>query len=100
MHIAAGWELVTVQDAAEAKYDDFDDATTQAVVRREYLNDKLNAYSVNLRKNEFPVVVYEDVIVRLSQREADAVAKLAEKARQPGSVTQQRLKELGEQMKP
>ncbi len=100
VHIAAGWELVTVQDAAEAKYDDFDDATTQAVVRREYLNDKLNAYSVNLRKNEFPVVVYEDVIVRLSQREADAVAKLAEKARQPGSVTQQRLKELGEQMKP
>jgi peptidyl-prolyl cis-trans isomerase C len=100
VHIAAGWELVGVQDAAPAKYTDFDDATTQALVRREYLNDKLNAYAVNLRKTEFPVVVYQDVLVRRSQREADAVAQLAEKARQPGSITQKRVKELEKLMKP
>jgi hypothetical protein len=61
---------------------------------------KLNAYTVDLRKNEFPVDVYQDVIVQLSQREADAVAKLAKKATQPGSVTEQRLKELGKLMTP
>jgi len=100
MHIAAGWELVTVQDAAEAKFDDFDDPTTQSLVRREYLTDKLDAYAVNLRKNDFPVVVYQEVLVRLSQREADAVAKLAEKAKQPGSITRRRVKELEKEMRP
>jgi len=100
VHIAAGWELVTVQDAAEAKFDDFDDATTQSRVRGEYLNDKLNAYSVKLRKDDFPVVVYQDVLARLSQREADAVARLAKKAKQPGSLTQKRVKELEKEMRP
>jgi parvulin-like peptidyl-prolyl isomerase len=100
VHIAAGWELVGVQDAAPPKYNDFDDATTRALARREYLNDKLNAYAVNLRKTEFPVAVYQDVMVRLSQREADAVAKLAERAKQPGSITQKRVKELDKLLKP
>jgi peptidyl-prolyl cis-trans isomerase C len=95
----AGWHLVTVQDVQEAKYDDFGDAATQKLVRREWLDDKLNAYAVNLRTNEFPVVVYQDVLVRLSQQAADAVAKLAEKAKQPGSVTEQRVKELQKLMK-
>jgi len=96
----AGWHLIMVQDVEEAKFDNFDDPATQKIVRREWLDDKLDAYAVKLRKEEFPVVVYEDVIVRLSQQEADAVTKLAEKARQPDSVTQQRLKELEKKMKP
>lgn len=94
----AGWHLVMVQDVEEAKYDDFDDSATQNLIRGQFLDDKLNAYEVKLRKNEFPVVVHQDVLVRLSQQEADAVVKLAEKAKQPGSVTQQRLKELESQM--
>ena len=96
----AGWHLVTVQDVQEPKYDDYDDATTQKLTRREYLKDRLNAYTVDLRNNDFPVEVYQDVIVQLSQREADAVAKLAKEATQPGSVTEQRLKELGKLMTP
>lgn len=96
----AGWHLVTVQDVQEAKYDSFDDEVTQKLARREYLNGKLNAYAADLRKNAFPVEVYQDVLVRLSQREADAVAKLMEKAKQPGSVTEKRAKELQKLMKP
>ena len=45
------------------------------------------------------MVVYQDQMVRLSQREADAVAQLAEKAKQPGSITQQRIQELQKLMK-
>ena len=97
---AAGWHLVTVQDVQEPKYDDYNDATTQRLTRREYFKEKLNAYTVDLRKNEFPVVVYEDVMVQLSQLESDAVEKLATKAAQPGSITEQRVEELQKLMKP
>jgi peptidyl-prolyl cis-trans isomerase C len=97
---SAGWHLVAVQDVREAQYDDFDDPATQKLTRNEYLDKKLGDYVVNLRENDFPVVVYQDVLVRLSQREADAVAKLAEQARQPGSLTEQRVKELQKLMKP
>ena len=49
---------------------------------------------VNLRKNVYPVAVYQDAIVRLAQQEADMVKRLAERAAQPGSVTQKRRDEL------
>ena len=90
----AGWHLVLVQDVQEAKYDSFDDQATRKLVRRKYLEGKLDAYTVNLRKNEFPVEVYQDVLVRLAQQEADMVRDLAAKAQEPGSVTQQRLEEM------
>ena len=96
----AGWHLVSVQDVQEAKFDDFDDPVTKRLTRREFLNDRLNQYAVNLRKTEFPVVVYEDVILRRSRQEANAVAQLAEKAQQPGSVTEQRMQTLGRMIKP
>ena len=95
----AGWHLVTVQDVQPAKYDSFDDQATRKLTRYEMLNDKLNAYVVNLREHEFPVVVHQDVMVRLSQREADAVAQLIEKAKQPGSITQQRIQQYQKMMK-
>ena len=96
----AGWHLVTVQDMQEAKYTDFDDPTTRKLAGREYLNNKLNAYTVDLRKNDFKVEVYQDVLVRLAQQEADMVKELAEKAKQPGSVTEQRVKELSKLLRP
>ncbi len=96
----AGWHLVTVQDVQEAKHDDFDDAATRKLTRRRYLDDKLNAYVVKLRQEEFPVEVYQDVLVKLAQQEADMVKELAEKAKQPGSITEQRVKELGKMLKP
>lgn len=95
----AGWHLVTVQDVREAKHDDLGAPATRKLVRRRYLDDKLNAYVVKLRREEFPVEVYQDVLVRLAQQEADMVKELADKARQPGSVTQQRVEELGKMLK-
>jgi len=91
-----GWQLVKVQDMQETKFDDFSDATTRKLARREYLNDKLDAYAVDLRqKGDFSVEVDQDALVGLAQAEADAVAQLAEEAQQPGSVTEQRVKKLG-----
>jgi parvulin-like peptidyl-prolyl isomerase len=90
----AGWHLVMVQDVREAKFDVFEDQATRKLTRRKYIHDKLDEYVVNLRKNEFPVEVYEDRLIQLAQQEADMVKQLAEKAQDPGSVTQERLKEL------
>ena len=96
----AGWHLVTVQDMQEAKFEDLDDTATRKLVRRKYLDEKLNAYVVSLRQNDFPVEVYQDVLIKLAQQEADMVKELAEKAKQPGSVTEQRVKDLGKLLQP
>jgi hypothetical protein len=96
----AGWHLVTVQDVQEAKYTDFDDEATRKQVRRTYLDERLAAYTVELRKNEFPVEVYEDRLVQLAQQEADMVKALTEKAQEPGSVTEERVKELQKYLEP
>lgn len=90
----AGWHLVTVQDVAEARHTDVNEGATRELVRRSYLEERLAAYTVELRKNEFPVEVYEDRLVQLAQREADMVKVLTDKSQQPGSVTAERIKEL------
>jgi hypothetical protein len=90
----AGWHLVTVLDVNEAKFADFDDDATRKLTRRKYLHEQLDAYTAALRTGGFPVEVYQDRMVQLSQQEADAVKALAEKAKLPGSVTEQRAKEL------
>jgi parvulin-like peptidyl-prolyl isomerase len=96
----AGWHLVTVQDVQEAKHSDFDDPATRKLTRRRYLDQKLGEYVVSLRENDFPVEVYQDVLIKLAQQEADMIEELAEKAKQPGSVTEQRVKELGKMLNP
>ena len=55
---------------------------------------------VELRKNEFAVEVYEDRMIQLAQREADMVKAMTEKAQQPGSVTEERVKELQKFLQP
>jgi hypothetical protein len=49
---------------------------------------------VDLRKNQFAVEVYQDRLVQLAQQEADMVKSLAEKGKEPGSVTKQRIEEM------
>lgn len=95
----AGWHLVTVQELKEAKYTDLNDETTRRLTRRTYLHDEIDAYTADLRKNQFAVEVYEDRLVQLAQQEADMVKTLTEQAKEPGSVTQQRIEEMQEQMK-
>ena len=96
----AGWHLVTVQDVRDAEYTDFDDEATRKRVRRTYLEERLAAYTVELRKSEFPVEVYEDRLVKLAQQEADMAKALTEKAQEPGSVTEERIKELQKYLQP
>jgi len=91
---------VTVLDVKEPQYEDLDDEQTRRYVRRKYVHEKLDAYVVDLRKHEFPVEVYKDKLVQLAQQEADMAKQLAEKARKPGSVTQECLKELQKIFKP
>jgi parvulin-like peptidyl-prolyl isomerase len=89
-----GWHLVKVLDISDAKFDKFADEETQSLTRRRYIHDQLDAYVMGLRQNEFTVEVYEDNLVRLAQKEADMVARLTEQAAQPGSRTEQRVKEF------
>ena len=91
-----GWHLVTVLDVSDAKFDNFEDETTQKLTRRRYIHDQLDSYVMDLRKNDFTVEVYEDNMVRLAQKEADMVARLTEQAAKPGSKTEQRVKEFKE----
>ena len=91
-----GWNLLLVQDVRDAQHDDLEQNSTHKLTTRKYIHKKLDDYVVNLRKNEFPVEVYEDNLILLAQQEADMVKQLAERAAESGSVTQQRLEELQE----
>jgi peptidyl-prolyl cis-trans isomerase C len=95
-----GWHLVTVQDVQEAMYESLDDAASRRLTTRKLVQDRLDEYTASLRKSDFPVEVYQDVILRLSQQEADTVRDLTARAQEPGSRTQQRLEELKQLMKP
>ncbi len=94
------WHLMTVQDVRDAQRESLDDEATRKEARRKYIHAKLDEYTVKLRKNDFTVEVYEDRIVQLAQQEADMIRQLTEKAREPGPVTEQRLKELQELLNP
>ena len=63
-------------------------------MRRRYVHEKLDDYVVELRRNAFPVQVYEDVLIGLAQQEADMVKTLSARSQDPASVTQQRIKEM------
>jgi parvulin-like peptidyl-prolyl isomerase len=69
----AGWHLVKVVDVRKAEYDDIDDRSTWTKARRLLMHERENDYVVELRKNTYPVKVYEDVFSRLTQQEVDAV---------------------------
>ena len=92
----AGWNLLLVQDVRDAQHDDITQPATRKQTRRKYIHEKLDEYVVNLRKNEFPVEVYEETLIQLAQQEADIVKQLTAQGAEPGSVTQQRIKEMQE----
>jgi len=96
----AGWHLVKVLDVNDGLYQYFDDPQTRKIALREYLNDKFNDYVVDLRKNHYEVAVYEDVLFKHFQKEAELVAELTKKAQEPDSVTRQREKDLEKWMPP
>ena len=100
VQVGKEWHIMRVTDVREAQRENLDEAATQKEARRQYIHDRLNEYTADLRQNDFTVKVYEDRIVQLAQAEADMVAQLAEQAGEPGSVTQERIKELQKYITP
>ena len=96
----AGWHLVKVLDVNDAQYQVFDEPQTRRLTLRLYMQKKFNDYVVELRKNQFDVAVYDKELNKHFQEEADFIAELTVKARQAGSVTEQRLKELQKYITP
>jgi parvulin-like peptidyl-prolyl isomerase len=96
----SGWHLVKVLDVREAQLQDITDERARKTTRRTMMHERLNEYVVGLRQNEFEVVVYEDRLNQLAREEAEWVATLEEKAKQPSSLTEQRKEELKEFMQP
>ena len=90
----AGWHLVKVTDVLDARYQNIEDANTRKRTLRMYLKEKVSEYVVDLRKNRFEVVVYDDELTRRFQAEADMIAELTKKAAEEGSITKQRQEEL------
>jgi hypothetical protein len=96
----AGWHLVMVHDLRDAQFEDIVNEATRNTTRRRYIQEKMNEYVVNLRKNEFPVVVYEDQLDRLFKAEAEWIAALEEKASKSPEETRKRMEEIQKFMKP
>jgi hypothetical protein len=72
-----GWHLVKVLDLRDARYQNINDKSTLDQTRRTLMHEKLNQYTANLRKEKFPVTVYEDVFSRLVAQEAEKIKKQA-----------------------
>jgi peptidyl-prolyl cis-trans isomerase C len=64
----AGWHVVKVNEVVDAKYTDFADPATRKLTRKAYLDEKLDAYTAALRKNQFPVEVFQERLVQLEQQ--------------------------------
>ena len=96
----AGWHLVIVLDLRDAEFEDIVDEATRKTTRRRYLQEQMNAYVINLRKNEFPVVVYEENLDRLFKAEAEWIAALEEKAAKSPEDTSKRMEDVKKFMKP
>jgi hypothetical protein len=90
----AGWHLIKVQDVRDAQFESLNEAGARQRTFRMYMQEKLNNYVVDLRRNSFQVAVYDDALTNRFQEQANYIAKLNEKALQAGSLTEQRQKDL------
>ncbi len=69
-------------------------------MRCRFIHERPDHCVVALRTNDFPVQVYEDMVIRLVQQEADRSKTLAAQGQDPVSLTQQHIKELQKLLKP
>ena len=90
----AGWHLLKVLAVVAAREQNLEDPQTRQRVFRAYMQDRLNNYIVDLRKNHFVVTVYQDELQRQFQREAEFIADLKSKAQPDGFVTEQHIEEI------
>ena len=90
----AGWYLLKVLAVVEAQPENLDNPQTRERAFRAYMQDRLNDYVADLRKNHFEVVVYNDELQRQFKREADLIAELNRKEQQQNFGSAQPLEEL------
>jgi parvulin-like peptidyl-prolyl isomerase len=90
----AGWHLIKILDVNDAQYQNFDDPQVSRLTLRLYMKKKFNDYVIDLRKNHFEVAVYQDELNRQFQKEADYIAALNVKAKEKGSITEQRMEDM------
>jgi len=90
----SGWHLVRVLDQRDASYTEINDEQTIKKTRRMYLDDKLDQYVINLRKNEYPIEVEEEMISKLSQQEIDWYQEMLQKAQKSPEEVMEEIKKL------
>lgn len=94
----AGWHLLKVVDLRDARFTDVGEEETRNAVRRLVLKEKLNDYVIGLRKNAFPVVVYEDNLKRLFQAEGEWIADKTREMEQHPERAEQILEAMRKQV--
>jgi len=94
----AGWHLVKVLDVQDPQMQYLEEPQAHRATLRMYMNEKLDDYVIELRKNKFEVAVYEDVLVENFKREAEFMAEMNRKAAEEGSETAAREADLKEMM--
>ena len=90
----AGWHLVKVLDIRAAQFENLDDSRTRDRAFKAYMQNRMDNYVADLSKNHSAVVVYDDVLERYLQREADAIAEHREPAEQEPPASAQRIEEM------
>jgi len=90
----AGWHLVRVLDQRDALFTDINDEQTIKKARRMYLDEKLDQYVINLRKNEYPIEVEEEMISKLSQQEIDWYQEKLQKAQKSPEEVMEQIQKL------
>jgi parvulin-like peptidyl-prolyl isomerase len=80
-----GWHLVKVQEIRKAESTNISEADTWRKTRRMIIQERMNEYTANLRKNRYKVEFYEDVFTRLLEEEAGQVTDQPVAVQQEGS---------------
>ncbi|MBV2096264.1 MAG: peptidylprolyl isomerase, partial [Candidatus Thiodiazotropha sp. (ex Codakia orbicularis)] len=78
----AGWHIVVVSEQKTAKYTAIEDPDTRHKTRKLLLKERLNDYLAELRRQDYPVVVYEENLNRLLQEEAQWIAAKSREMKQ------------------
>jgi parvulin-like peptidyl-prolyl isomerase len=89
-----GWQLLKVQEASAAQFDNFDDDLTQNRTLMAYMQGKFTDYIAELRKSQFKVVMYDDELISQLQKEVDDIAELNKKAEEKSKTPEKPVEKL------
>jgi peptidyl-prolyl cis-trans isomerase C len=90
----AGWHLVRVLDQRDALNLNIGEPQTRKETRRLLLEDRLNQYVIDLRKNTFKVAIEEDMLQKLSQQEIDWYQEVLKRSQKSPEEVIEEIKKL------